>query len=214
MYQKNFLFPNYAGSLPADIPRRKRSESRQGEVAITTDAELVLRILERDTAAETALYEKYSSRIYFLALSELHSRDDAEDIRAETFLRVIQALREGKLRKPESLASFIIGIALNIIREQNRVGAKTQALTDAEYEIPDAGSLESAFVDRDVRRSVEEATKALKPRERQFLRMYYFEEKSKAEIARALGIQEDRLRLIKSRTLKKFTEIYKKLTGS
>lgn len=213
MYQKNFLFPDYASSLPQAVPHRKLPEVVQGEVAITSDAELVSRIFAGDAAAEAALYEKYNSRVYFLALSELHSRDDAEDIRAETFLRVIQALRQGKLRKPESLASFIIGIALNIIREQNRAGAKTQAISDAEYEIPDNRSLESTFVDRDVRRSVEAATKALKPREREFLRMYYFEEKSKEEISRALGINEDRMRLVKSRTLKKFAEIYKKLTG-
>ena len=51
--------------------------------------ELVTRIQQGDATAEEALYEKFSARIYFLALSELHSKDDAEDVRAETFLRVI-----------------------------------------------------------------------------------------------------------------------------
>jgi RNA polymerase sigma factor (sigma-70 family) len=51
----------------------------------------------------------------------------------------------------------------------------------------------------------------LKPRERQFLRMYYYEELPKEEIARALGIKEERLRLIKSRALKSFRGIYEKL---
>ena len=185
----------------------------QSSLTAASDTELVTRIGQSDESAETALYEKYSSRVYFLALSELHSRDDAEDVRAETFLRVIQALREDKLRKPESLSSFIVGIALNIIREHNRTGAKVQPLSEAEYELADKPSLESAFVDREVKRAIEEAAESLKPREREFLRMYYFEELSKAEISRTLGIKEDRLRLIKSRTLKKFSEIYRKLTS-
>jgi RNA polymerase sigma factor (sigma-70 family) len=186
----------------------------QGELTLSSDPDLAGRIQQGDQTAESALYEKYAARIYFLALSELHSRDDAEDVRDETFLRVIQALRQGKLRKPESLPSFIIGIALNIIREQNRAGAKAQPLSDKEFELTKGDSLESLLLDRDVRRAIEEAAESLKPRERDFLRMYYYEEMSKEEISRRLGIKEDRLRLIKSRTLKKFGELYKKLTGS
>src|SRR6185503_20435940 len=92
------------------------------------DTDLVANVREGDSKAEAALYEKYSARIYFLALSEMHSAEDAEDVRAETFLRVIQALRQDKLRAASSLPSFIVGIALNVIREQNRARYKTEQL--------------------------------------------------------------------------------------
>lgn len=183
----------------------------QQGLTISSDAELATRIGQGDQTAEAALYEKYSARVYFLALSELRSRDDAEDVRAETFLRVLQSLRRDKLRKPEALPSFLVGIALNVIREHKRAGARVQSLDAEEYELTDERSLESAFLNEDVSRSIEEAARALKPRERDFLRMYYYEEMTKEEISRALGIKEDRLRLMKSRTLKKFGEIYRKL---
>ena len=173
--------------------------------------ELVTRIQQGDATAEEALYEKFSARIYFLALSELHSKDDAEDVRAETFLRVIQALRAGKLRSADSLPSFIVGFALNIIRELVRHKYKTDSLEDYEYDVASEGSLEDVFLDAETSRAMEEAAKKLKPREQQFLRMYYYEELSKEEISARLGIKEDRLRLIKSRTLQSFREIYKKL---
>jgi RNA polymerase sigma factor (sigma-70 family) len=211
MYQKTFF--RRLVSLPADWLRRKIGGTMPRGGTIASDTELVTRIGQSDEAAEAALYEKYSSRVYFLALSELHSRDDAEDVRAETFLRVIQALRQDKLRKPEALAAFLVGIALNIIREHNRRGANLQPLAEEEYELADDHSLESAFLDTEVNQALEEAAESLKPRERDFLRMYYYEEMSKEEISRALGIQEDRLRLLKSRTLKKFGEMYKKLAG-
>ena len=174
------------------------------------DSDLVSSVEQGDKVAEGALYQKYSDRLYFLALSELHSREDAEDVRAETFIRVLLALRQGKLRKPESLASFIVGIALNVIRESRRQRVGTESLADNELELADDASPEEAFLDQEVSRSLAEMAKHLKPREREFLRMYYYEELPMNEIARVLGVKEERLRLIKSRTLKSFRKIYQK----
>jgi len=178
----------------------------------TLDSELVASIRRGDSPAEAALYEKYSSRIYFLALGELHSKEDAEDVRAETFLRVLQALRQDQLRSPDSLGSFIVGVALNVIREQVRHKYKTEPLDEIHFDLAGGRSIEAAFIDSEARQAMEEAAGRLKPRERQFLRMYYYEGLPKEEIARSLGIKTERLRLIKSRALKSFREIYKKLS--
>jgi RNA polymerase sigma-70 factor (ECF subfamily) len=175
------------------------------------DTDLVANVREGDSKAEAALYEKYSARIYFLALSELHSKEDAEDVRAETFLRVIQALRQDKLRSATSLPSFIVGIALNVIREHSRTKYKTDQLDGTETNIAAEHSLELAFLDTETSEAIKEAAAKLKPRERDFLRLYYYEELPKEEIARVLGIKEERLRLIKSRTLKSFRKIYERL---
>src|SRR5262245_54521949 len=129
------------------------------------DSELVASVEKGDTIAEAALYEKYSDRLYFLALSELHSRDDAEDVRAETFIRVLQALRQGKLRKPDSLSSFIIGIALNVIRESRRNRFTTESLTDNGYDAVDEATPEDAFLDQEVRSSIVDLVQHLRPRE-------------------------------------------------
>ena len=186
----------------------------QENAATSLDGEWVASIVQGDPTAETALYEKYSARVYFLALSELHSKENAEDVRAETFLRVLQALRQDRLRSPGSLGSFIVGTALNVIREQVRQSRKTQSLDERELNLTGERSIESAFLDAEASRALEEAARRLKPREREFLRMHYYEELSKEEIARVLGVKEERLRLIKSRALKSFRECYKKLTKS
>src|SRR5436190_10756540 len=175
------------------------------------DRELVSKVEQGDKLAESALYEKYSDRLYFLALSELHSREDAEDVRAETFTRVLRALRDGKLRKPDSLSSFIVGISLNVIREFRRQRSGTEPIEDHELKLVGEASPEKIFLDEEASRAIEELAKQLNPREREFLRMYYYEELPKPEIARVLGVKEERLRLIKSRALQKFREIYLKL---
>ena len=174
------------------------------------DSELANGVATGDDHAEALLYEKYSQRVLYLALSERCSRADAEDVRSETFLRVIRALRAGKLRKPESLSSFIVGIALNIIREHHRQRGN-DPLTESQHEIPDSQSPENAIIDREEARVIIATAAQLNERDRNFLRMYYYEELPKPEIARALGIKEERLRLIKSRALKRFAEIYSKL---
>lgn len=175
------------------------------------DTDLVANVRQGDPTAEASLYEKYAARVYFLALSELHSRTDAEDIRAETFLRVIQALRQDQLRSPASLPSFIVGIALNVIREHLRHRYKTEQLDADELRLPGAYSPEAAFLDSETSQAIRSVAAKLKPRERDFLRMYYYDELPKEEISRSLGIKEERLRLIKSRALKSFREMYQRL---
>ena len=179
-------------------------ECRRGPECIIT----ALTLPDRDQAA---LYERYAARVYFLALSELHSKEDAEDVRAETFLRVFQALRQDKLRAPEALPSFILGIARNVIREHIRRKYKSEPLDDNAREPAGDASPESAFLDEEARSAVREVAGTLKPREREFLRLYYYEELPREEIARSLGIKEERLRLIKSRALQRFRDAYRKL---
>ena len=176
------------------------------------DGDLAASVRQGDATAEAALYEKFSARIYFLALGELRSKEDAEDVRAETLLRVIQALRQDKLRSPDALPSFVVGIALNVIREHTRLKQKAQQLDGSEHKLAaEQRSPESVFLDEETGRAIRQVAEMLKPREREFLRLYYHEELPKEEIAHALGIKEERLRLIKSRALKSFREIYKKL---
>jgi len=175
------------------------------------DTDLVEDIRRGQTAAEAALYEKYSDRIYYLALKAQHSPADAEDVRAETFLRVLQAIRSGGLRSPQALASFILGTAHNVIRETVRRGNKTDQITDEEIKRREESIHYSPFVDAEVDHAIEQTIRRLKPREQAFMRMYYYEERPNEEIARRLGIKEERLRLIKSRAQKNFRDIYSRL---
>ena len=177
-----------------------------------TNQEIVARIRQGEAEAEAALYQKFSSRVYFTALSETHSKEDAEDVRAETFLRVILALRQDKLRSADALPAFVVGITLNVVRELVRQKYRVDSLEDYEYDIAGDGSLEQALLDEETSHALKELARQLKPREQQFLRLYYYEELPNPEIAAKLGIKEERLRLIKSRALQSFRELYQKMT--
>jgi len=151
---------------------------------------------------------EYSNRVYFIALRKLRSATAAEDVRNETLLRAIQALRAGTLRNTEALPAFVLGIARNVILEEMRKQSRTDELGELDFpaEMPEQP------VDHTVRRAVESTLTRLKPREREILRFTYFEDLSKEEISDRLGIVPERVRLVKSRALKSFRELYWRLT--
>jgi RNA polymerase sigma factor (sigma-70 family) len=154
------------------------------------------------------LHEAFSSRIYFLALRELRSHPTAEDVCHETLMRVMEAVRSGKVASPDSLPGFVAGTARNVIHEFRRTQARAGPLGERDYAAPEKPQI----VDSSIRRAMETVFDRLKPRERDVLRLYYYEELSKEEISRRLGIDPERVRLVKSRALKTFREFYLRLT--
>jgi RNA polymerase sigma-70 factor (ECF subfamily) len=175
------------------------------------DPDLVVSIQNGQSDAEATLYERYAAKVYYLALRESRSPHDAEDVRAETFLRVLQAIRGNSLRSPAALASFILGTTRNILHElflRRKQTGKTTEPENVELTIP---SHEKHFLDSEVQHTIERTIVRLKPRERDLLRMHFYEELPTEEIARRSGIAPERVRLVKSRALKRFREYYGRL---
>jgi RNA polymerase sigma-70 factor (ECF subfamily) len=184
----------------------------EASAAVPSETQLVTRIQEGQSDAEAELYKIYSGRVYYLGLRRTRSPADAEDIREETFLRVLHAIRANQLRSASSLAGYILGTARNVLREfiRRRQAENIDASPASE---PSTSSHEGIFFDSDVRKAIEETIARLKPRERELLRMHFYEELPRAEIARRSGISEERVRLVKSRALKHFRAIYAKVGG-
>lgn len=177
----------------------------------TADHEIVAGIQNGQTESESALYEKYSARVFYLALKETRSQHDAEDVRAETFLRVLQAIRASRVRSPEALGSFILGVTRNILRElyakRRQMGDSIPA-DEAELAVP---SHEHVFLDQEVRNAIQKTIARLKPREQLVLRLLIYEELPSDEVARRTELDPERVRLVKSRAIKHFREIHSRL---
>jgi RNA polymerase sigma factor (sigma-70 family) len=122
----------------------------------------------------------------------------------------MEAVRADKLQSPDALPGFVAGTARNVIHEFRRKGSREGPIGEQEFPAPE----KEAIVDHTVRRAMESVLQRLKPRERDFLRLYYYEELSKEEISSRLGIDPERVRLIKSRALKSFREFYTRLTAT
>lgn len=176
--------------------------------ATPTDGDLARAVARGDGTAEAALYERFAGRVYYLARRELRSGDLADEARSETFLRVLQALRQGRLRSADSLAGFVLHTARNVVHEMIRVRARAHAFATDVDTVPDTAAL--APIPSELVDTVRAILRDLSPRDRAFLRMYYYDDLSKAEIAKRLGMAPERLRLIKSRALARFRRALEK----
>jgi RNA polymerase sigma-70 factor, ECF subfamily len=176
-----------------------------------TDTELVSNIQNGHTGAEAALYDKYSAKVYYLALRASKSAHDAEDVRAETFLRVIQAVRGNQVRSAEALPAFILGVTRNVLRElyvRRRQTGDAVPTDDANLITP---SHEHFFLNREVKLAVERTIQRLKSRERMILHLCFYDELPTEEIAKRMSIAPERVRLVKSRALKHFRELHHRI---
>jgi len=186
----------------------------QGQTTASADTQIVTDIESGQTQAETELYRKYQARVYYLALRESGSTHDAEDVCAETFLRVLQVIRAKELRSPAALPAFILGTTRNVLHElfsRRRQAGKTTDPEDADLSLP---SHEKLFLDAEVQQAITRVIGRLKPRERDMLHMHFYEELPAEEIAKRFGIARERVRLVKSRALRHFREVYERLDAA
>lgn len=151
-----------------------------------TDAELILRVVERDDRhAYATLVRRHQSAVRAL-LHRLTAGDAAraDDLAQDTFLRAYRGLRS--FRGGARLSTWLHRIAYNVfLNDLRRRGRGTVALAEADR-VPDAGAPRVA--DRTVmRHDLLRAMAALRPEERLALALAFGQDRSHQEVAEILG---------------------------
>src|SRR3954468_13463293 len=131
--------------LALDPPARLRAVPQEGKAAEPTDdasdADLLVRVADRDRAAFEALYHRYVRSIFGLALRKLRDRQRAEDATQETFASI---WRSAASYRPERgpAAPWLYAVARNAIVDRLR------ARTEQTGEVPDLPTAEPGPSDR------------------------------------------------------------------
>jgi RNA polymerase sigma-70 factor, ECF subfamily len=138
--------------------------------------------------------------------------DRVEDLRQETFIRVIAALRrEGGVRQPERFGAFVNSICNNVLQEYYRSSARNQPMDDSHLEIPDKViDLEGMLVTKQSAERVRHILEELPQRDRDLLRAIFLEEKDKDSVCREFGVDRNYLRVLLHRAKDKFKALYEK----
>lgn len=167
------------------------SMSLLGMTADTTQpwSEEVRRARRGDSSAFAALVRGLQRPVFGLCLRLLRSEAEATEVAQETFLRAYQHLERFDDARPFDL--WVLTIARNLCLDILRRRQKVQT-EDVEPHAPMLASQEpnseELAMDRQQRRSLEDAMATLSDDDREVLALYYVQKRTTKEIAVIMGV--------------------------
>ncbi len=178
----------------------------------TFDGAYVERLRAGDPSTEQHFVAYFDQLLRIKLRSRTLASDKVDDLRQETYIRVIAALhKDGGVRQPERFGAFVNSICNNVLLEHYRASAKNQPMEDAHMDIPDKVlDLEGMLVTKQSAEQVRRILDEMPKRDRALLRSLFLEEKEKDTICRELGVDRDYLRVLLLRAKDKFKALYEK----
>ena len=186
------------------IPANDRNISGVPEDAKTLDdAALARRIAAAgaaiDSAAEAELYRRLAPRVRLYGLRHLRDRHAAHDLMQQVLLMTLERLRAGKLREPERIASFVLGMCRMVVLEIRRGTWRRETLLETYGDTAEAVEVpEPLALDAD---KLAGCVQALAERERTVVVMTFFADRSSDEVATELALSAGNVRVIRHRAL-------------
>jgi RNA polymerase sigma-70 factor (ECF subfamily) len=174
----------------------RRSACCEDVVDNTGLDELLQRAARREPAALSKLVETYSPRVFGLLYRLTDSRDVAEDLLQETFLRVVRVI--GEYRHVGKFESWLFRIAANLARDRARQfvrRGRPAAFEESEQGEPPATTRSrngddpaEGLAQREAEHRVAASLRRLSDGEREVLVLRHYSGHSFREIAAILGI--------------------------
>ena len=167
----------------------------------TFDKAYVERLRGGDPSTEEHFVAYFEQLLRIKLRSRMLTSDNVEDLRQETFIRVIA----------ERFGAFVNSICNNVLLEHYRSSAKNQPLEDAHVDIPDKVlDLDGMLVTKESAERVRRILDGLPKRDRDLLRAIFLEEKEKDTVCREFGVDREYLRVLVHRAKDKFKALYEK----
>lgn len=148
-----------------------------------SEPELIAALLEEEPAAIAELFTQFGGVVRRMLIRTLGNATDVEDLTQETFLTVLRRL--GTLRDDASLASFVIGVAIRVAKNEMRKRALRRWVG------LDSAPVETVSPDPELRDSVARLYRALDRLDasaRVLFVLRYVEELELTELAAAMNV--------------------------
>jgi len=176
------------------------------------DAAYLERLKARDPATERHFVDYFSELIRLKLRTRLSSKEAVEDVRQETFARVLTLLRtKDGVRQPERLGPLVNSVCNFVLLEHYRAKSKNETTLDEEPEanLVSPGETQSGLFDvKNAEVLVRKVLVDLPERDRRLLEMVLLEERDKDEVCAELGLTRDYLRVLVHRAKQSFNTHY------
>jgi len=161
------------------------------------DAADVARVVSGDVGAFEGIVRRWQQRLINLAWCLCRERALSEDMAQEVFLKAFRSL--AKFRGESRFSTWLTAIAINTYRSWLRTEGQPLSSLDPIRLISLEPSPLRGAMERQHAESVRRAVLALPQRYREAILLFYFEEKSISDAARALRVAEGTLKARLSR---------------
>ena len=168
------------------------------------------RLRAGDSATESHFASYFGELIRIKARARYLDTNDVEDIRQETFVRVLAAIRkENAVEHPERLGAYVNSVCNNVLLEHRRSSLRHPQMPEEATEIPDRViDMDGTLISAETKESVRQVLTELPQNDREIIRAVLLEEGSKDQICRRLSVDREYLRVLLHRAKKNFKSRY------
>src|SRR5262245_55156389 len=184
-----------------------RSPRLSREPRYAFDRAYLDRLAAGDADTERHFTQYFGQLLSIKLRSRLRSPALIEDAKQETFLRVLNAVRQqGGIQSAGGFGAFVNTVCNNVLFELYRSESRTSPLEEeVGARVPDASlDVESTMTIDEDRTRVRHVMAALPAKEKQLLHWLFFEECDKDEVCRRLNIDRNYLRVLLHRAKLRF----------
>jgi RNA polymerase sigma-70 factor (ECF subfamily) len=165
------------------------------------------RLAAGDPEVERHFSEYFSELILIKLRAREYTRNIIEDVRQETFLRVLQTLRRNGIREPERIGAFVNSVCNNVVLEFGRSGARLTYTDEGAPEVADdRADSEQELVTREQADQVRSVLAQMSPKNRQLLSAVFLEERPSEEVCRQFKVDQNYLRVLLFRARAQFRQ--------
>ncbi len=175
--------------------------------------QLVSRIQTGDSEAMDELYRVFGSGVRGYMRRQL-GYQDVDDKVHDTFIIVVQAIRNGDLREPSRLMGFVRTVARRAVaghidhlvhKRREDVAVESGIVLSDQKFTPEQTAMDRQKIDVMLR-----VLRELSTRDRDILTRFYLYEQSQEQICHEMKLTATQFRLLKSRAKARFSELGRK----
>jgi RNA polymerase sigma-70 factor (ECF subfamily) len=181
------------------------------------DADYLESLRAGDQGTQEHFVRYFTELIHLKLRSKLRSPQAIEDVRQETFARVLVAIRkDGSLRQPERLGPFVNSVCNRVLFEEYRKSGRSDSIDEeGAAELVAVGeSVVDSLAAKQMEEQVHETLKELPKHDRAILKAVFIDERDRDEICREFGVHRDYLRVLLHRSKNVFKAAYLKRSGN
>lgn len=168
-------------------------------------------VIGGDTHAFAVLVDRYKNLVFTLSLKMLKTREEAEEVSQDAFIKVYKSLP--KFKSESKFSTWLYKITYNTCLDRLRSKKRNTQIVCVddfgEKEVRSLINVLDTIEERERKQMIQNCLNLLPGEDSFLLTLYYFQENSLKEISKIMGINENNLKIKLFRSRIKLTGILK-----